>query len=52
MASDGMIYIPRYMPNGTGVQKLLREGSLPDTDGQQGDLLSLLICYGSKESRI
>jgi F0F1-type ATP synthase alpha subunit len=61
MASCGMIYIPSFMKIATGVQAIpsfikigsgiqnLIEG---DTDRGQGDLISLLSFFQTKESRI
>jgi hypothetical protein len=42
-ASGGMIYTPRSMKIGSGIQNLLHYGGYTDT--QQGDLKSLLVFF-------
>jgi hypothetical protein len=48
MASCGMIYVPSLMKFGLGTQKLIDT----DTHRQQGDLISLLLFFLNKESRL
>jgi hypothetical protein len=42
MASGGMIYIPTFINNVSGIQNLLRLDTDRHTHRQQGDLISLL----------
>jgi hypothetical protein len=40
MGSGAVIYVPSFIKNGSGVQKLI--GGFTDTHRQQGELISLL----------
>jgi hypothetical protein len=51
MGSSAMIYIPNFIKIGSGIQKLLR-GIYIQTHRQHGDLISLLIFFLYKESRL
>jgi hypothetical protein len=44
MGSGAMIYIPRFIKIGSGVQKLIGEMHT-NTNGQQRDLISLLYFF-------
>jgi hypothetical protein len=48
MGSDSVIYIPSFIKIGSGIQNLF--GGY--TDGQQGDLLSLLLFFQNEESGV
>jgi hypothetical protein len=50
IGSGAMIYIPSFIEIGSGIQKSLGGDSL--THRQHGDLISLLLFYHNKESRI
>jgi hypothetical protein len=47
MGSGARIYIPGFIKNGSGIQKLI--GGI---HRQQGDLTSLLLYFQNKESRL
>jgi hypothetical protein len=49
MGSGAMIYIPSFIKIGSGIQKLI--GGNRMTHRQQGDRISLLVFFQSKESR-
>jgi hypothetical protein len=49
MCSGVTIYIPSFIKIGSDIQKLLRG---IHTHGQQGDLISLVLCLQNKESRL
>jgi hypothetical protein len=51
MGSGDTIYIPSFRKIGSGIQEPLREGG-GGIHKQQGDLLSLLLFFRSKESRL
>jgi hypothetical protein len=51
MTSSGMIYIQSFIKIGSGIQKLLEEMHI-QTHRQQGDLISLLLFFQNKESRL
>jgi hypothetical protein len=50
MGSSDMIYIPNFINIGSGIQKLI-EGDA-QTHRQHGDLISLLLLFQNKESRL
>jgi hypothetical protein len=50
MGSSVMIYIPGFKKIDSGIQKLLR--GYAQTHKQQGDLISLLLFFQDKESRL
>jgi hypothetical protein len=55
MVSGGMIYVPSFIKIGSGVQKLLGEMHIlihRHTHRQQGNLVSLLLFFQNKESRL
>jgi hypothetical protein len=47
MGSNAMIYIPSFIKIGSGIQKVIEE-----THRQHGDLISLLLFFLNKESRL
>jgi hypothetical protein len=51
MASGGMTYIPSFIKIGSGVQTLGRD-ACTDTHRQQDHLISLLLFFQNKESRL
>jgi hypothetical protein len=51
MGSGAVIYVPSFIKIGSGVQELIR-GIHRHTHGQQGDLISLLLFFQNKESRL
>jgi hypothetical protein len=52
MGSGAMIYIPSFRKIGSGIQKLICGHSDTQTHRQRGDLISLLIFFQNKESRL
>jgi hypothetical protein len=50
MGSGAMIYIPSFLEIGSGIQKWI-EG-VTQTHRQQGDLISLLLFFQNKESKL
>jgi hypothetical protein len=50
MGSGAMIYIPSCLKFGSGIQKWIGWNS--QTHRQHGDLISLLLCFQHKESRL
>jgi hypothetical protein len=50
MSSGALIYIPSFIHIGSGIQKLM-EGKT-QTHRQHGDLISLLLFFLNKESRL
>jgi hypothetical protein len=50
MGLDAMLYIPSFMKNGSGIQKLLYRDS--QIHRQHGDLISLLLFLQNKKSRL
>jgi hypothetical protein len=50
IGSGAMVYIPNYIKAGSGIQTLIRGGTQPHR--QQGDLISLLLVFQNKESRL
>jgi hypothetical protein len=51
MGSGAMIYIATFRKIGSGIQKLIG-GIYVQTHRQQGDLISLLLFFQYKESRL
>jgi hypothetical protein len=47
-----MIYIPRFVQIGSGIQKLMGGGGGSQTHRQHCDLISILLCLQNKESRL
>jgi hypothetical protein len=52
MGSEAVIYIPSFIKIGSGIQKLMGGGICRHTHRQQGDLISLLLYFQNKESRL
>jgi hypothetical protein len=54
MGSDAMIYMRSFIKIGSGIKKLLGGGIhiQKQTHRQQGDLISLLLFFQHKESRL
>jgi hypothetical protein len=50
MGLGAMIYIPRFITIGSGIQKMITGDTF--THRQHGDLLSLLLFFQNKESRL
>jgi hypothetical protein len=50
--SGAVIYIPRLIKNGSGIQKLIGVGENIGMDRQHGDRISLLSFFQNKESRL
>jgi hypothetical protein len=50
MDSGVMIYKPNFMKIGSGIRKFIMRDS--HTNRQQGDLISLLLFFQNKESRV
>jgi hypothetical protein len=51
MGSGAVIYVPSFIKIGSGIQKLIG-GIHRHTHRQQGDLISLLLFFQNKESRL
>jgi hypothetical protein len=45
MGSGALIYVPSFIKNGSGVQKLIRGETQTHTHGQQRDLISLFYFF-------
>jgi hypothetical protein len=52
MSSGAMIYIPRFINFGSGIQKLSGGTTHIQTHRQQGELIKLLLLFKYKESRL
>jgi hypothetical protein len=50
MGSGAMIYIPSFIKNGSGIQKLICGDT--QTHREHGDLISLLLFFRNKQSRL
>jgi hypothetical protein len=50
MGSGAMIYIPSFVQNGSGIQKLITGDS--QTHRQHGNRISPLLFFQNKESRL
>jgi hypothetical protein len=52
MALDSMKFLPTFMKLITGIQSLFGGVWVTDTHTQQGDLISLLLFFQNKKSRL
>jgi hypothetical protein len=54
MGSGTMLHIPSFIKIGSVIQKLMEGGELTDTQthSQYGDLISILLFFRNKESRL
>jgi hypothetical protein len=52
MGSGALIYAPSFINIRSAIQKLIGRDTHTDTHRQQGELISLLLFFQNKESRL